>query len=67
MQILVNKIFWGDSPSAIIEEGNQEKMIPHECLLPPVLIFKLFYFIKIWLFAKIWTEKYSILAEGQAV
>ena len=67
VQILVNEIFWGDSPSAIIEEGHPEKMTPHDFLLTPLLIFKLFHVIKIRSFAKIWTEKYSILAEGQAV
>ena len=50
VQILVNKIFWGDSPSAIIEEGHPEKKTPDDFLL---LIFKLFHVIKIRSFAKI--------------
>ena len=53
VQILVNEIFWGYSPSVIIEEGHPEKMTPYDFLLTPLLIFKLFYVIKIRLFAKI--------------
>ena len=42
VQILVNEIFGGDSPSAIIEEGHPEKMTLHDFLLTLLLILNYF-------------------------